>query len=125
MFWHCSQKDMKVLLLATMFVFSGYALLLAGDWAQVSRTEVALEAQTVGVYAGVQANETNVLVAKLDAWEEDLEARELALGQATQKNSTDTRTLFLVTIIGSGLLGLILLNFYLDSTRRRSLAVSG
>jgi hypothetical protein len=36
-------------------------------------------------------------------------------------NTTDETTLLLVTIVGAGLLGLILLNFYLDSRRRVSL----
>ena len=121
MLWHYTRREMKVLLLATLIVFSGYGFVLAHEWAQVVTTNLKLTANTVSVYAGVEPTEINTLAQQLDAREKDLDAREEALvrqGPVTQK---DIRTLTVVSIVGAILLGLILLNFYLDSKRRYSL----
>lgn len=120
MFWQYTRRDSKVLLLATLLVFSAYGLLLARDLGVVERVPVA-PAQTIGVYAGVEQNEYNTIAAELSARADELDAREAALRGAPGPR-TDTTTLLAIVCIGAGLLGLILLNFYLDSKRRRSLA---
>jgi hypothetical protein len=121
MLWHYTRRDTKVLLLATLLVFAAYGLLLAQDIMQTKRMEVALEAQTVGIFASVPENEVSKFAIELKQWEGDLSAREAALARAERANIGDTRTPFYVFLVGAGLLGLILLNFYLDSRRRLSL----
>jgi hypothetical protein len=121
MLWRYSRKDTKVLLLATLLLFSGYALLLAQDWQQALVTRPVLTASTVGVVASVNENDVNRYTAALDARARELDAREAAL-TGNNSVSTDTTTLLTVSVIGIGLLGLILLNFYLDHKRRLSLA---
>jgi len=80
-----------------------------------------LPAQSIGVYAGVEQNEYNTLAAELSARERELAAQEAVLrGGAPQQ--VDSATLLAIVCVGAGLLGLILLNFFLDSKRRRSLA---
>lgn len=120
MLWRYSRKDTKVLLLATLLVFSAYALLLGQSWQDAVRTDFNIKAETVGVLAGVSENEVNTYVAQLDARSRALDAREASI--VGQTPTTDTTTLLLVTVGGTTLLGLILLNFYLDSKRRMSLA---
>lgn len=120
MFWQYTRRDSKVLLLATLAVFSAYGLLLARDLG-MGRDARMVPAQTIGVFAGVEENEVNTLAAQLRAREEELDAREAALSGAVPAQINPT-TLLAIVCIGAGLLGLILLNFYLDSTRRRSLA---
>jgi hypothetical protein len=121
MLWRYSRKDTKVLLLATLLLFSGYALLLAQDWQQALVTRPVLTASTVGVVASVNENDVNRYTAALDARARELDAREAAL-TGNNSVSTDTTTLLTVSVIGIGLLGLILLNFYLDHKRKLSLA---
>lgn len=123
MLWRYSRKDTKVLLLATLLVFSGYGLLLGQSWrtlAPVAPSPTTTLANTVGVFAGVPENEINTYVAALDAREAALDAREASL--ETRAAPVDRRTLSIVSIGGAGLLGLILLNFYLDTKRRVSFA---
>jgi hypothetical protein len=119
MLWRYSRKDTKVLLLATLLIFSGYALLLGQGWQASARSHANLTAETIGVLAGVDENRVNTYVSQLDERARTLDAREAAL--LAQPPATDTRTLLAITLVGSGLLGLILLNFYLDSKRRMSL----
>ncbi len=107
---------MKVLLVATLLLFSGYGLLLANSWREVALTTGMQTASTVGVYVGVPENQVNTYMAQLNEREAELLLREQALASAS---GTDRMTLLLITLIGSGLLGLILLNFYLDMQRRR------
>jgi hypothetical protein len=111
---------MKVLLVATLLLFSGYGLLLANSWRDAALTTGIQTASTVGVFAGVPENEVNRYMAQLTEREAQLVLREEALASAP---ATDTRTLLLITLIGAGLLGLILLNFYLDMHRRRYITV--
>ena len=106
--------------MATLFVFSGYGLMLAKDL-RVSRS-VDQSAQAIGVLAAVPENEYNTLAQQLDARAQELAAREATIVRAEQGPSTDQTTLLLVALMGAGLFGLILLNFYLDHQRRRSLA---
>ena len=121
MLWQYSRKETKVLLVATLLLFSGLGLQLAQDWKNVAPTGSSLSANAVGVYLGVPENEVNTLVAQLDEREAALNAREQEVAAMSQ-GSADTETLLFITLIGVGLLGLILLNFYLDSRRRYSLA---
>ncbi len=122
MVWQYSRRDTKLLLLATLMVASSYALLLAHDLRQPSVSTGALPA-AIGVYAGVTENTVNTYMASLDQRAQQLDAREAALNaQAAAANGTDQRTLWWVAILGAGLLGLILLNFYLDHKRRFSFA---
>jgi hypothetical protein len=118
MLWQYSRKDTKVLLLATLLVFTGYGLLLARDWQTARYHDAMLTAQTVGVFVGVPENPVNSYMTQLDERARELDAREMALADASGAN---TQTLTLITLIGIGLLGLILLNFYLDGKRRLSL----
>jgi len=122
MMWQYTRREMKLLLLATLLVFSGYGLILSTNWQEAQRTKSVIDqtATSVGVLAQVPENEVNALVRQLSAREAELAAREEALLQ--MQSSTDTRTLALVTVVGVALLGLILLNFYLDTRRRHSLA---
>jgi hypothetical protein len=122
MMWQYTRRETKLLLLATLLVFSGYGLILSQNWQTVQRVDVQENqvATPVGVLAAVPENEVNTLVQQLQSKEEELTVREAELLRA--KSRTDTKTLALVTVIGAGLLGLILLNFYLDMRRRHSLA---
>jgi uncharacterized iron-regulated membrane protein len=122
MMWQYTRRETKLLLLATLLVFSGYGLILSQNWqvAQQDELRASQVATPVGVLAAVPENEVNTLVQQLQSKEEELAVREAELLRAGSR--TDTKTLALVTIIGAGLLGLILLNFYLDMRRRHSLA---
>lgn len=124
MFWQYSRKEVKLLLVATLMMFSGYALVVGYGWQAATEQSVDLAANTVGVFAGVQQNEVNSIASQLDAREKELDAREAVLNNAPAY-VVDKTTLLLVTMVGIGLLGLILLNFYLDSKRRDSLVVGG
>ncbi len=120
MMWRYSRRDTKVLLLATLLVFSGYALLLGQSWRTHLRTHsYQVTANTVGVVAGVPENEINTYVAALDERARVLDARE----ENIVRTSNNNNSLLLVTLGGLGLFGLILLNFYLDHKRRMSLGV--
>ncbi len=122
MLWRYSRSDTKVLLVATLLVFSGYGLLLSHEWQSAAPSVGFQAANTVGVQLGVPENEINTRVAQLDEREAAIVAREQAIAQTSPGRGADATTLFWVTIAGIGLLGLILLNFYLDSRRRYSLA---
>jgi hypothetical protein len=119
MLWQYTRRDTKKLLFATLCIFSAYGFLLGASWQDRIRT-VPLTASTVGVLAAVPQNEANTLLAQLEEREHAIEVREAMLAERSG-NTTDETTLLLVTIVGAGLLGLILLNFYLDSRRRVSL----
>ena len=122
MMWQYTRRETKLLLLATLLVFSGYGLILSQNWQAAQRADVRENqvATPVGVLAAVPENEVNTLVQQLQSKEEELAVREAEVLRAESR--TDTKTLALVTVIGAGLLGLILLNFYLDMRRRHSLA---
>lgn len=120
MFWEYSRKESKVLLIITLLLFTTGALLLTQYW-RTATDHQTLTANSVGVYAGVEANELNTLATQLNEKEESLIAREQALVRA-QRGTSDEWTLYIVALVGASLLGLILMNFYLDSKRRRSLA---
>lgn len=120
MFWLYSKKEGKLLLNATLLLFASFALLLGQNWQALEERDAQLTANTVGIYAGVPENEVNTLLAQLDEREKVLEIREEAILQT--ENTSDRKTFILMLVVGSGLLGLILLNFYLDSKRRNSLA---
>lgn len=115
MLWRYSRQDSKVLLVTTLLVFSGYGLLLSASWRTQEEYQV-LTAQSVGVFAGVEANPTNQYMAALDERARELEAREAALRHV--EGVADKRILALITLGGGVLMGLILLNFYLDHKRR-------
>ena len=120
MFWKHSKNESKSLLVATLLLFSAYAVFISSAWHNFSTQELAITANSVGVYAGVESNEVNTLLAQLDERERVLEARENAiLNTATPFNNS---TLLFMTLLGFGLFGLILTNFYLDSKRRLNLA---
>jgi|GEM_PF-3521368 len=122
MLWHYSRRESKLLLLATLVLSSGYAFLLAHDWQAQSPHDVALSASAVSVAANVEQNKVNTLMAQLEQREQQLSQREAALTATYPERAASDQTLFLVTMVGIGLLGLILLNFYFDSKRRLSLS---
>jgi hypothetical protein len=117
MFWKHSKKDTKLLLNATLLLFAAYAFSYGHAWKE-GNIEM-LPANTVGVFAGVERNEVNTIVANLDAREKDIVAREQALVYA---QASDTRMFIVTVTMGAGLLGLILFNFYLDFHRRKNIA---
>ncbi len=114
MLWQYTRRDTKVLLLAVLATFSAYGFLVGEGWRTAS-SGMHLTANTVAVMAGVEENRTNTLLAELNARERALAAREAAAGAGLR---SDDGILLVVTLIGTSLLGLILLNFYLDSRRR-------
>jgi hypothetical protein len=119
MMWQYTRRETKALLLATLLVFSGLGLMMGTSWEALhtDARSTTLTASSVGVVAAVEENPTGTLAAQLDARARELDAREAALAAS----GTDTRTLMIVSIMGAALLGLILLNFYLDTRRRYSL----
>lgn len=121
MMWQYSRRDTKVLVLATLLVFSGFGLMAGNNWRSLApgTDPYLLSANSVGVLAGVSANRMNTLAEQLAERERELTAREAALAHTGQANA---QTLMVVTVAGAGLLGLILTNFYLDNRRRHSLA---
>lgn len=121
MMWQYSRRDTKVLVLATLLVFSGFGLMAGNDWRSLAlgTDPYLLSASSVGVFVGVSDNPINTLAEQLAVRERELAAREAALAQTGQASPA---TLMVVTVTGTGLLGLILVNFYLDNRRRHSLA---
>ena len=121
MMWQYSRRDTKFLLLATLLVSSGFGLMLSQNWqTRIDySTPATLTANTSGVFASVPENEINTLASQLEERERGIAEREAQLTRSTQE---DTRTLAVVSVMGAGLLGLILINFYLDNRRRHSLA---
>ncbi len=117
MFWKYSRNDSKVLLLATLLVFSAYALMLWSDLRDIRERERE-GAQAIGVLASVPENELSTAASQLEERARALDAREALLIEAEQ--SGDRKTITLVAVAGGVLLGLILLNFYFDHVRRRS-----
>ena len=113
---------MKVLLVATLLLFAGYGLLIANDWKHTADVG-SQAANSVGVYAGVPEQEINRRLAQLDEREAVITERETAMAQAETRRAqeTDDRTLLFISLTGNGRLGLILMNFYLDTQRRKSL----
>jgi len=121
MMWQYSRRDTKFLLLATLLVSSGFGLMLSQNWQTRAEYPVpqTLTANSVGILASVPPNEVNTLASQLEERERDITAREAILARSARE---DTRTLAVVSLMGAGLLGLILMNFYLDNRRRHSLA---
>lgn len=117
MLWMYSRRQSKVLLLATLMVFTGYAFLLSAGWYSYLHTSRTMSAQTVGVFASVQETEMNRMARDLAVREGALTEREQALARA-EAGSPDGRMLTYMTVGGGALLCLILLNFYLDLKRR-------
>lgn len=120
MLWKYTRRETKMLLLGTLCTFSAYGFLVGQSW-HAHIAQVPLAAQSVGVLAAVPPNELNTLASELSEREHALEVREAMLRE-NMAQENDTTTLLLVTLVGAGLLGLILLNFYLDSRRRMRLA---
>ena len=121
MMWQYSRRDTKFLLLATLLVSSGFGLMLSQNWQTHTEHAISgtLTAISVGILASVPQNELNTLASHLEERERDIVAREAILARSGQEV---TRTLIVVSVMGAGLLGLILMNFYLDNRRRHSLA---
>lgn len=115
-----SKKETKLLLNTTLVLFAAFAIVLGQSWKLMQTTNTELTANSVGVFAGVPENEINGLVAQLDEREKALAVREATL--VSTQSTPDSKVLMLVLAMGTGLLGLILLNFFLDSKRRNSLA---
>lgn len=113
MLWHYTRHEMKVLLITTLCVSAGCTLVVSHV---VQREPIDdLSANTVGVFAGVAPNVVNTRMDELNARERVLNAREAAY---TTVGPVSTRLLFVEIVVGMALLGLILLNFYLDHRRR-------
>jgi hypothetical protein len=120
MLWRYTRRDTKLLLLATLCVFSGYAYMLAEDWRMVREEHASLPVSAVGLYASVSETDESRIAQELREKERELLAREAVLQNAEKKRS-DSLMLWYASGIGGILLALILLNFYLDYVRRRSL----
>ena len=121
MVWQYTRRETKTLLVATMLMFSGLSLMIAAEW-RSEGLHHGQTANTVGVFLGVEENEYNTLATQLDQRSRELDAREaLLLESQAARATTDQSMLFLISVVGLGLLGLILINFYLDAHRRRYL----
>jgi len=112
MLWRYTRHEMKVLLIATLCVSTGCAFVASRA---LRNAPDNLTANTVGVFAGVAPNAVNMRMDELDARERVLTAREAAL---TTTAPTPERAILAEIAAGIVLLGLILLNFYLDHKRR-------
>lgn len=111
---------MKTFLNATLLLASAYVLFLGGVWGSaVYQKPSDMTANSVGVFLGVEENEVNRIVAMIDSKERELREREEVLARTASSEST--LPLYAFSLIGIGLFGLILLNFYLDFKRRQSL----
>ena len=113
MLWHYTRHEMKVLLITTLCVSAGCALVASHTLHKEPAGD--LSANTVGVFAGVAPNVVNTRMDELDARERALSAREAALTTAAP---TSARWIVVEIVAGVMLLGLLLLNFYLDHRRR-------
>ncbi len=121
MFWKYSNKDTKLLLVATLFLFAAFALFISGSLKKIDNGKTSITANSIGVFAEVEQNEINSTMAKLDARSKELDLREARI-MNNKSASFDRNTLLVMAVAGFGLFGLILLNFYLDFKRRISLA---
>ena len=78
----------------------------------------------VGIYAGVEPNEYNLLAQQLEEKRKELDARENQIAQQEEliKESvvSDKASIVYATAIGFLLLVLVILNFYLDWKRNRN-----
>jgi tetrahydromethanopterin S-methyltransferase subunit G len=78
----------------------------------------------VGMYAGVEPNQYNLLAQQLDERSRELDAREAELAQQEvlikETVGQERTSIVYATAIGFLLLLLVLLNFYLDWKRNRS-----
>lgn len=78
----------------------------------------------VGMYASIEPNDYNLLAQQLNKRSQELDAREAALEEKELSTSSNTNTqsdrkaIVYITSIGTLLLALVLLNFYLDIKRR-------
>lgn len=120
--WRYTRHESKLLLIATLFLFAGYGVLVAADWQASGTTVFNLTASVVGVNASIAGTTENTIAAQLKQKEHELDKREAALLESQAALLSPSRGLLLTTIGGFLLLVLILLNFYLDTQRRLSLA---
>ncbi len=111
--------DTKLMLNATLLMFSAFAFIVAQNWQHIVENEDILTANTIGIFAGVEENSINKIALELDEREKKLDAREMALID-NRINTQNKTTLLIVSLVGTSLFGLILLNFYLDSRKRMS-----
>jgi hypothetical protein len=106
-----------MVLTAASLVFGLYAGLIVGDWSDISIAPHTQLGQAVGASATVVPNQYNSVAAQIVQKEQEIALREAEL--AAQEGSNEMNAgLIYTTIIGAVLLFLILLNFYLDHTRR-------
>lgn len=78
----------------------------------------------VGMYAGVEPNEYNLLAQQLDERSKELDAREAHIAQQEilirEGDNSEKTSIVYATAIGLLLLVLVLFNFYLDWKRNRN-----
>lgn len=117
MMWRYSVHETKTLLMGTLVVASAYGFLIADSFPAQVRTD-ALTGNTVGITAGVAPNELNTKALALAERERELEVREASLNTTQSATRNDRTALIFSSVMGLILLGLILLNFYLDGIRR-------
>ncbi len=90
-------------------------------------------ANVVGVTIGVGENQYNTIAQQLREKEEELESREVSLleleqevkEQISQNRRFERRAYLYISIVGSIVLSLLALNFYLDLKWRRRKGVDG
>lgn len=105
-------------MIGVLALFGAYGFFLGHDWHQAGIDPVRLTASLIGVEAQVAGTTENKIAMQLQAKEAELNRRASALAQAEQNSVDGTLSLLVTSIVGVVLLGLILLNFYLDSVRR-------
>lgn len=115
--WRYSVHETKTLLMGTLVVAGVYGALLSQSF-DIEMSSNRLTGNTVGITAGVAPNELNTKALALLERERALEAREASLDTAQVATKTDRTALIFSSVVGLILLGLILLNFYLDGMRR-------
>ncbi len=111
------------LTLVLLFV-SGFLAPVTKELSQNAGTYLA---NAIGIYAGVEPNELNVITAELTKQKTELDAREKALSEREinvdvgSGGSTDTST-FILSAILFIILVLIILNYILDYLRARAVS---
>ncbi len=79
----------------------------------------------IGMYASIEPNEYNLLAQQLDERVKELDEKEAELKEQERQlveeieRENDAKAVVYITAIGSLLLVLVLLNFYLDWKRRK------
>jgi hypothetical protein len=111
--------SLELACLISLIALSGYSISSLGPTGFAKQMGLA-----IGMTAGVKENGYNTLARELKEKDAEITARETALAEKEaailrSQGESNARMSFLILGIGLLLLSLILLNFYLDTKRRR------